>query len=109
LYSGWTSSHRRAHDRQKSKLTNCDLRLRELSWRQVAASNIRGAALFRCGQEYEVEYFARKHGITAEQARQLIKEHGNSREVLLPPRNLRSFYAQRENETIAASEHHDPN
>jgi hypothetical protein len=26
------------------------------------------------GQEYEVEYFARKHGITAEQARQLIKE-----------------------------------
>ena len=34
------------------------------------------------GQEYEVEYFARKHGITAEQARQLIKEHGNSRETL---------------------------
>ena len=34
------------------------------------------------GQGYEVEYFARKHGITAEQARQLIKEHGNSREVL---------------------------
>jgi Protein of unknown function (DUF3606) len=34
------------------------------------------------GQKYEVEYFARKHGITAEQARQLIKKHGNSREVL---------------------------
>jgi hypothetical protein len=34
------------------------------------------------GQEYEVEYFARKHGITPEQTRQLIKEHGNSREVL---------------------------
>jgi hypothetical protein len=34
------------------------------------------------GQKYEVEYFARKHGITAEQARQLIKEHGNSREML---------------------------
>lgn len=34
------------------------------------------------GQEYEVEYFANKHGITAEQARQLIKEHGNSRDVL---------------------------
>ena len=33
-------------------------------------------------QEYEVEYFARKRGLTAEQARQLIKEHGNSREVL---------------------------
>ena len=34
------------------------------------------------GQEYEVEYFAGKHGITAEQARQLIKEHGNSRATL---------------------------
>jgi Protein of unknown function (DUF3606) len=34
------------------------------------------------GEAYEVEYFARKHGITAEQASQLIKEHGNSREVL---------------------------
>ena len=31
---------------------------------------------------YEVEYFARKHGITAEQARQLIREVGNSREKL---------------------------
>jgi len=34
------------------------------------------------GEAYEVEYFARKHGITAEQASQLIKEHGNSHEVL---------------------------
>jgi hypothetical protein len=34
------------------------------------------------GQEYEVEYFARKHGISAEQARQLIKQHGNNRETL---------------------------
>jgi hypothetical protein len=34
------------------------------------------------GQEYEVEYFARKHGITADQARQLVKEHGNSRATL---------------------------
>jgi Protein of unknown function (DUF3606) len=34
------------------------------------------------GQEYEVEYFARKHGISAEQARELIKEHGNNRETL---------------------------
>lgn len=31
---------------------------------------------------YEVEYFARKHGITTEQARQLIREVGNSREEL---------------------------
>jgi Protein of unknown function (DUF3606) len=34
------------------------------------------------GEGYEVEYFARKHGITAEQARELIKQHGNSREAL---------------------------
>jgi len=33
-------------------------------------------------EPYEVEYFARKHGITAEQARQLIREVGNSREKL---------------------------
>jgi hypothetical protein len=31
---------------------------------------------------YEVEYFARKHGITLEQARQLIAQVGNSREKL---------------------------
>jgi hypothetical protein len=30
---------------------------------------------------YEVEYFARKHGITAEQVRGLIREHGNNTEV----------------------------
>ncbi len=34
------------------------------------------------GEEYEVRYFAEKHGITVEQAEQLIREHGNSREVL---------------------------
>ena len=34
------------------------------------------------GQDYEVEYFAQKHGITAEQARNLIKEIGNDREKL---------------------------
>ena len=34
------------------------------------------------GEPYEVEYFARKHGITAEQARELIRQHGNNREVL---------------------------
>lgn len=34
------------------------------------------------GEGYEVEYFARKHGITAEQARDLIRRHGNSRETL---------------------------
>lgn len=33
-------------------------------------------------QDYEVRYFAEKHGITTEQAEQLIAEHGNSREAL---------------------------
>jgi hypothetical protein len=34
------------------------------------------------GQGYEVNYFARKHGITAQQARDLIKEVGNDRDKL---------------------------
>lgn len=34
------------------------------------------------GEGYEVSYFARKHGITAQQARDLIKEVGNNREKL---------------------------
>ena len=33
-------------------------------------------------QEYEVRYFADKHGISVEQAQRLIDEHGNSREKL---------------------------
>ncbi|TMJ12584.1 MAG: DUF3606 domain-containing protein [Alphaproteobacteria bacterium] len=34
------------------------------------------------GEGYEVSYFARKHGITAEQARDLIDRVGNDREKL---------------------------
>ena len=35
------------------------------------------------GEEaYEVEYFARKHGITPQQARDLIREVGNDRKEL---------------------------
>lgn len=34
------------------------------------------------GQGYEVNYFARKHGISAGQARELIAEVGNDREKL---------------------------
>lgn len=34
------------------------------------------------GQGYEVAYFARKHGITAEQTRKLIDKVGNDREKL---------------------------
>jgi hypothetical protein len=34
------------------------------------------------GHACEVEYFARKHGISVEQARQLINEHGNNRAML---------------------------
>jgi Protein of unknown function (DUF3606) len=33
-------------------------------------------------QACEVEYFARKHDISIEQARQLINEHGNNRAML---------------------------
>jgi hypothetical protein len=29
------------------------------------------------GEGYEVDYFARKHGITHEQAQSLINQHGN--------------------------------
>jgi hypothetical protein len=45
----------------------------------------RGAADKRqvaAGQGYEVTYFARKHGITKEQATKLIKDIGNDREKL---------------------------
>ena len=34
------------------------------------------------GEGYEVEHFARKHGITAEQARELIARVGNDRSAL---------------------------
>lgn len=34
------------------------------------------------GEGYEVNYFARKHGITKDQARSLIKKIGNDREKL---------------------------
>jgi hypothetical protein len=34
------------------------------------------------GQAYEVAYFARKHGITAEQTRNLIDKVGNDRDKL---------------------------
>lgn len=31
---------------------------------------------------YELRYFAKKHGITVDQAEQLIREHGNRRSEL---------------------------
>jgi hypothetical protein len=34
------------------------------------------------GEEYEVDYFAQKHGISREQAQSLISRHGNDRETL---------------------------
>ena len=34
------------------------------------------------GEGYEASYFARKHGITKDQAEDLIKKVGNSREKL---------------------------
>jgi len=47
------------------------------------AKSKRGAADRRRiarGQAYEVSYFARKHGLTAEQARKIIQQAGGSRE-----------------------------
>ncbi|GGD85017.1 hypothetical protein GCM10011515_00900 [Tsuneonella deserti] len=48
-------------------------------------TNNRGAqdrARVAGGEGYEVRYFAEKHGISMEQAQELIDRHGNSREVL---------------------------
>jgi hypothetical protein len=33
-------------------------------------------------EDYEVAYFTKKHGISPDQVRALIKEHGNSRQAL---------------------------
>jgi len=33
-------------------------------------------------EDYEVQYFAEKHGISVDQARGLIAMHGNNRDVL---------------------------
>ena len=33
-------------------------------------------------EDYEVGYFAERHGISREQARQLIEQHGNDRATL---------------------------
>lgn len=33
-------------------------------------------------EDYEVRYFAEKHGISMDQARRLILQHGNDRETL---------------------------
>lgn len=34
------------------------------------------------GQDYEVEHFANRHGISPEKARKLIARHGNDRDKL---------------------------
>lgn len=34
------------------------------------------------GEDYEVQYLAKKHGLSAEQARELIARHGNDRDTL---------------------------
>ncbi|EJU13750.1 hypothetical protein LH128_07112 [Sphingomonas sp. LH128] len=33
-------------------------------------------------EEYEVDYFAQKHGLTRDQVQELINRHGNNREKL---------------------------
>jgi hypothetical protein len=34
------------------------------------------------GEDYEVQHFAERHGISADEARRLIKQHGNDRAKL---------------------------
>ena len=36
-------------------------------------------AAFRVARATEVDYFAKKHGLTRQQAQDLIKKHGNNR------------------------------
>jgi hypothetical protein len=33
-------------------------------------------------EDYEVRYFAERHGLTPDQVRELIAKHGNNRDVL---------------------------
>lgn len=33
-------------------------------------------------EDYEVQYFAERHGLTPDQVRELIRKHGNNREAL---------------------------
>jgi hypothetical protein len=33
-------------------------------------------------EDYEVQHFAQKHGLSADQARALIRQHGNDRDKL---------------------------
>jgi hypothetical protein len=42
----------------------------------------RDRATVAAGEEYEVRHFAEKHGLTMEQAQELIDRVGNSREAL---------------------------
>ena len=48
-------------------------------------TNIRGGrdrSEVSASEGYEVDYFARKHGISADQARELIRRFGNDRATL---------------------------
>ena len=49
---------------------------------QTSRGRKQDRARVAAGQGYEVSYFARKHGISVQQARDLIKEVGNNREKL---------------------------
>lgn len=43
---------------------------------------LHGAARTYAGQGYELTYFARKHGLTRDQARAIIRKHGHDRDRL---------------------------
>ncbi len=42
----------------------------------------RDCAKVSAEEEYELDYFAEKHGLSRDEARDLIDKHGNSREAL---------------------------
>lgn len=42
----------------------------------------RDRATVSANEPYEIDHFAQKHGLTPEQARGLIAEHGNNRQKL---------------------------
>jgi hypothetical protein len=42
----------------------------------------RARSRLAAAQDFEVEYFAERYGVSVEQARELVAKHGNNREKL---------------------------
>lgn len=59
--------------------------MRSVAWpttRRRPKTDERDRSQVAGGEAHEVEYFAQKHGLSAQQARDLIAEVGNDREAL---------------------------